>query len=72
MEVYTIGTKKRHFWPLTFLLTLLVPIPGESKKLINFYFPTSLWCLKRFYEGLKGHKEVKIKIYVNFYFNTVF
>ena len=24
---------------------------------LNFYFHTSLWCLKRFYEGLKGlHK----------------
>ena len=24
---------------------------------LNFYFHTSLWCLKKFYEGLKGlHK----------------
>ena len=31
----------------------LNPIPGEEKKL-KFYFHTSLWCLKRFYEGLQG------------------
>ena len=30
------------------------PNPGRRGK-INFYFDTSLWCLKRFYEGLKGH-----------------
>ena len=29
----------------------------EIKININFYFCTSLWCLERFYEGLKGlHK----------------
>ena len=28
-----------------------------EKTKLNFYFHTSLWCLKRFYEGLKGiHK----------------
>ena len=26
----------------------------EIKIELNFYFRTSLWCLKRFYEGLKG------------------
>ena len=27
---------------------------------LNFYFHTSLWCLKRFYEGLKGfHKSFR-------------
>ena len=26
----------------------------EIKIELNFYFHTSLWCLKRFYEGLKG------------------
>ena len=31
------------------------PNPGQSEKIkLNFYFRTSLWCLKRFYEGLKG------------------
>ena len=32
--------------------------PGRREKIkLNFYFHTSLWCLKRFYEGLKGlHK----------------
>ena len=29
--------------------------PGRREKVnLNFYFQTSLWCLKRFYEGLKG------------------
>ena len=37
------------------ILTLLVPIPDEKKKIkINFYFHTSLWSLKRFYKGLKS------------------
>ena len=34
------------------LLTFNVPIPDEVKKIkLNFYFHTSLRCLKRFYEG---------------------
>ena len=42
-------------------LTLKDPFISEScieiKIKLNFYFHTSLWCLKRFYEGLKGlHK----------------
>ena len=34
------------------------PNPGQREKIkLNFYFHTSLWWLKRFYEGLKGlHK----------------
>ena len=34
------------------------PNPGQRKKIkLNFYFHTSSWCLKRYYEGLKGlHK----------------
>ena len=34
------------------------PNPGRREKIkLNFYFHTSFWCLKRFYEGLKGlHK----------------
>ena len=29
------------------------PDPGRREKInLNFYFHTSLWCLKRFYEGL--------------------
>ena len=39
------------------LLTLKNPFISESsieiKIELNFYFHTSLWCLKRFYEGLK-------------------
>ena len=38
--------------------TLKDPIISEScieiKIELNFYFHTSLWCLKRFYEGLEG------------------
>ena len=37
-------------------LTLIDPLISEScigiKIELNFYFQTSLWCLKRFYEGL--------------------
>ena len=50
-------------------LTLKDPFISESRIKIkielNFYFHTSLWCLKRFYEGLmkaRHDKEVKIKI----------
>ena len=43
-----------------FLLTLKDPFISESFEIkieLNFYFHTSLWCHKRFYEGLKGlHK----------------
>ena len=40
---------------LRFSLTVSVPIPDEEKKNeLNFYFHTSLWYLKRFYEGLKS------------------
>ena len=44
----------------TFWLTLTLPAPyisescTEMKINVNFCFHTSLWCLKRFYEGLKG------------------
>ena len=38
------------------VLTLPVPCISEScievKVKLNFYFHTSLWCLRRFYEGL--------------------
>ena len=52
-------------------LTLPAPILDEEKKInLNFYFHTSLWCLRRFYEGLKAfikpseapQRSVKIKI----------
>ena len=53
-----------------FVLTLPVPCISESCieiKTIKLIFFTSLWCLKRFYEGLKGpfdasQRSVKIKI----------
>ena len=31
--------------------------PRRSENKSNFYFHTTLWCLKRFYEGLKGLKR---------------
>ena len=36
------------------------PDPGRREKFnLNFYFYTSLWCLKWFYEGLEGlHKTL--------------
>ena len=34
------------------------PDPRRREKIsLNLYFQTSLWCLKRFYEGLKGLKR---------------
>ena len=43
------------------ILTIKDPLISEScikiKIKLNFYFHTSLWCFKRFYESLKGlHK----------------
>ena len=35
--------------------------PRQSKKIkLNFYFHTSLWCLKRFYEGLKAFISIQL------------
>ena len=49
------------YYPFRFILTLKDPLFSESwieiKIKLNFYFPTSLWCLKRFHEGLKGLYE---------------
>ena len=57
-----------------YILTLPVPCISEScieiKLKLNFYFHASLWCPKRFYEGLKAfikpfeapQRCVKIKI----------
>ena len=42
----------------TYTFLTLNPFPanpgGREKFNLNFYFHFSLWCLKRFYEGLKG------------------
>ena len=39
-------------------LTFPVLVSGEEKNFkLNFYFLTSLWCLKRFFEGLKGNAQ---------------
>ena len=35
------------------------PDPGQREKMnLNFYVHTSLWCLKRFYEGLKAFIKI--------------
>ena len=37
------------------ILTLPIPIPDKEKKInLNLYFHSSVWCLKKFYEGLQG------------------
>ena len=47
--------------------------PGRREKVkLNFYFHTSLWCLKRFWGFETPQKSVKINIQLNFYFNTTF
>ena len=61
---------KQHFKVLT--INPFPTDPGRREKFnLDFYFHTSLWCLKSFYEDLKGlHKKpfeapqrsVKIKI----------
>ena len=59
------------YFVVILVVTLPVPIPDEEKKInVNFYFHTSLWCLERFYEGLKAfikpfealQRSAKIKI----------
>ena len=43
------------FQPETRVLNPFRPNPGRREKInLNFYFHTSLWCLKWFYEDLKG------------------
>ena len=64
------------YYKITCQLTLPAPCILESRSKIkinlNFYFPTSLWCLKRFYEGIKAffeapQRSVKIKLWVIFF-----
>ena len=51
-------SKEHYCFKIHTFLTLPALIPDKEKKMnLNFYFHTSLWCIKRFYEGLKGlHK----------------
>ena len=57
-EVESLTLKKQYFSMILKLSVLILPIPCisessiEIKIKLNFYFHTSLWCLKRFYEGL--------------------
>ena len=51
------------------------PNPGRREKIkLNFYFHTSLWYFKKaFIKPFEAsQKNVKIKIYPNFYFNITF
>ena len=61
LESY-VRRKEIHF------LTLNVPCISEScveiKIKLNFYFHTSLWCLKRFYEGLCSTSKGFIKAFL--------
>ena len=45
---------------------------NEIKIELNFYFHTSLWCLKRFYEGLKGlnliYDRNSITVYIQLFY----
>ena len=66
---FILGTLYRYidFLDLSKTLTLKDQFISEScieiKIKLNFYIHTSLWCLKRFYEGLEAlHRSVKIKI----------
>ena len=51
-------------WRDDLLLLLIFPFPCISESWIkmkinlNFYFRTSLWCLKKFYEYLKVHHKI--------------
>ena len=43
-------------------LTLPAPIPEEKKNKLNFYFHTSLWCLKGFLKPLEvPQRSLEIK-----------
>ena len=49
-----------HLEPLTLKDLFISESCIEINIELNFYFHTSLWCFKRFYEGLKGlHKTFR-------------
>ena len=51
LRKFAILTGKHQSW--NFSSSLSVPVPDKVKKIkLNFYFHTSLWCLRKFYEGL--------------------
>ena len=56
-----LNCKWKHMLTVTILnmkilsFPLSCPDPGRKEEItLNFHFQTSLWCLKRFYESLKG------------------
>ena len=58
---WPLGKEKEVFWShknvslAHHYFNPLHPNPGRREEInLNFYFLTSLWCLKRFYEGLYG------------------
>ena len=60
MNSTTLDRELFHFARATYLASifLTIPVPTRREKInLNFYFQTSLWCLKRFYKSLTGlHK----------------
>ena len=46
---------ENNYFSISNVINPFHPDPGRREKInLNFYFHTSLWCLKGFYEGLKG------------------
>ena len=55
VKISIVKIKDKFFKNLLTLPALM--LDQEKNNNLNFYFRTSLWCLKKFYEGLKGfHK----------------
>ena len=77
---YIINTNivRKHLGGKELHLNTSRPDPGRREKNnLNFHFHTCLWCLKRpikaFIKPFEAPQwSVKIKIYINFYFNTSF
>ena len=66
MYIWTISILRQLFIRDSSTLNPSRPDPGRREKVnLNFYFHTSLWWLKRFYEGLKPfeapQRSVKVK-----------
>ena len=61
-------------WSLIYgILIIHVSIPDKKEKInLNFYFHTSLWCLKRFHESLsiqlsEIYRTRRVNIYIYIY-----
>ena len=61
-QVLLLSVTVKCVWPIFLklavkVLNLLAPIPDKKEINLNFYFNTSLWWRKKFYEGLEGLHE---------------